>query len=320
MASIFDIRADAPRVDFSACEKVTAACPIEASTLGYGPNLGASIFFAIGFGLLFIASVTLGIWKKTYTYAAAIALGLLLETLGHVGRALMHDNPWNKGAFQLQICAIILAPTFICVSIYLTLKHVTLSISPAISRIAPKWYPIIFLPADVSCLVLQALGGGLAAAAKRDKPDLLDAGNRLIIAGIVLQVVVLGVFGLMALDYLVRAKKCLEGPEITASGLRTWKDKRFRSFGGAVLAAYIMIFTRCIYRIAEMAGGWGNHIMQDEPSFLILDSTLILVASALLTIYHPGLFFPQMGNGRSRGDLEKTETQELSDVAVRSST
>ena len=23
--------------------------------------------------------------------------------------------------------------------------------------------------------------------------------------------------------------------------------------------------------IAEMAGGWGNHIMQDEPSFIVLD-------------------------------------------------
>ena len=24
-------------------------------------------------------------------------------------------------------------------------------------------------------------------------------------------------------------------------------------------------------RIAEMAGGWGNHIMQDEPSFVVLE-------------------------------------------------
>jgi len=23
--------------------------------------------------------------------------------------------------------------------------------------------------------------------------------------------------------------------------------------------------------IAEMAGGWGNHIMQDEPSFIVLE-------------------------------------------------
>ena len=49
-----------------------------------------------------------------------------------------------------------------------------------------------------------------------------------------------------------------------------------------------------------MAGGWGNHIMQDEISFLILDPTLILIATYLLTIFHPGLFFPQMRNGYRR--------------------
>jgi hypothetical protein len=49
--------------------------------------------------------------------------------------------------------------------------------------------------------------------------------------------------------------------------------------------------------IAEMAGGWGNHIMQDEASFMVLDATLIFIAVYLLTIFHPGLYFPQMGSG-----------------------
>lgn len=26
-----------------------------------------------------------------------------------------------------------------------------------------------------------------------------------------------------------------------------------------------------VNRIAEMAGGWGNKIMQDEPSFIVLE-------------------------------------------------
>lgn len=45
-----------------------------------------------------------------------------------------------------------------------------------------------------------------------------------------------------------------------------------------------------------MAGGWGNHIMQDEPSFLVLDSSLVLVTSAILTIFHPGIYFTRMIN------------------------
>lgn len=38
--------------------------------------------------------------------------------------------------------------------------------------------------------------------------------------------------------------------------------------------------------------------MQDEPSFLVLDSTLVFFATYLLTIFHPGIFFPQMRTNR----------------------
>lgn len=55
-----------------------------------------------------------------------------------------------------------------------------------------------------------------------------------------------------------------------------------------------------------MAGGWGNHIMQDEISFNILDPSLVAIATSLLVIFHPGLFFPRMINGsRGREEAEK---------------
>jgi hypothetical protein len=63
-----------------------------------------------------------------------------------------------------------------------------------------------------------------------------------------------------------------------------------------------------------MAGGWGNHIMQDEPSFLVLDSSLVLVTGFLLTAFHPGLFFPQMATGFSEKNVTEAEmTAESSD-------
>lgn len=238
------------------------------------------------------------------------------KCLGYVGRALLHKNPWDQSAFQLQICAIILAPTFICVSIYLTLKHAALALNPSLSRIPAVWYPRIFLPADLSCLIVQAIGGGIAAAAGKTKPELQKTGNRAIIAGVVLQVLVLAFFGIMGTDYLVRVTKWLKTPEAQGTqGQRTWQDGKFRRFLYAVIGAYLAVFIRCIYRIAEMAGGWGNRIMQDEPSFLVLDSSLVLVTAFLLTFFHPGLLFPQMGTGYRKqhgvtvGD-EAVETKE----------
>lgn len=58
-----------------------------------------------------------------------------------------------------------------------------------------------------------------------------------------------------------------------------------------------------------MSGGWGNHIMQDEPSFLVLDASLVLVACYLLTVFHPGLFFPQMANGSIRRSKKSKKSE-----------
>lgn len=57
-----------------------------------------------------------------------------------------------------------------------------------------------------------------------------------------------------------------------------------------------------------MAGGWGNHIMQDEVSFMILDSGLIFVAVTLLTAFHPGLYFPKMATG-AKPKKEENDTE-----------
>lgn len=190
--------------------------------------------------------------------------GLLLTnytpfgSTGYGARVPLHANPWNKAAFETQIVAIILAPTLICVSVYLTLKHVCLALNPALSRVRPHLYPFIFVPADVSCLLLQAIGGGLAASAGQTNFTLLQHGNRVIIAGISLQVVVLLFFGLTAGDYALRMKKWIASsdPEGRDSDQRAavelWGNKRFRTFVYVVTAAYSMILIRCIYRYVNL--------------------------------------------------------------------
>jgi len=157
----------------------------------------------------------------------------------------MHSNPWDKNPFQLQICAIVLAPTVVCAGIYLVIKHVARNVDPSVSRFRPRFYPLFFLPADVSCLVVQAIGGALAASADPSKRSLIDAGNRMIVAGICLQVVVLLLFGAVSGEYLLRVvKKAKTGGDV--KGL--WFERRFRAFLGAVTGAYLAVLLRCIYR------------------------------------------------------------------------
>lgn len=43
----------------------------------------------------------------------------------------------------------------------------------------------------------------------------------------------------------------------------------------ATVVAFNTIFTRCAYRIPELAEGWANPIMRNENKFLILDNMYI---------------------------------------------
>ncbi|CAK7211974.1 hypothetical protein SCUCBS95973_001305 [Sporothrix curviconia] len=294
---------------FKNCVEVSAVCPVQATTLGYYPNVGINAFFAVGFGIATVALLVplfFGLFKRrTWGYSCFVAAGAALELAGYAARVPLHKNPWNKQAFETQICAIILAPTLICIGIYLTLQHVCLALYPALSRVRPTLYPWLFVPGDVSCLLVQAAGGALAASAGYTNTKLLNAGNRLIIAGIVLQVVVLALFGLASLDYYVRVRRWLAGRDTrgrqpTAEALRLWNDRQFRMFGVAVAVAYVCILIRCIYRVAEMAGGWGNKIMQDQPSFVVLEGFMILIAVGILAGFQPSYLFPQMANGRKQ--------------------
>ena len=67
---------------YKTCKEVSDLCPVELTTLGYYPNVGINVFFAIGFGIALIAVLVTGIWKKTWSYMGFIAAGCILELAG----------------------------------------------------------------------------------------------------------------------------------------------------------------------------------------------------------------------------------------------
>lgn len=173
----------------------------------------------------------------------------LTTTTGYASRIPLSSNPWNKHAFETQICAIVLAPTLLCISVYLTLKHFCLALHPSLSRVRPHLYPFIFVPLDVSCLLVQAIGGALAASAGYDNFAMLNHGNRAIIAGITLQVGVLLLFGTVAMDYYLRVRRWVAKGEGVEDEVRVlWGGRGFGMFLYAVTGAYSAVLVRCVYR------------------------------------------------------------------------
>jgi hypothetical protein len=174
---------------------------------------------------------------------------------------MLHNNVYDDNGFKLQIVLLTLAPAFLCAGIYLCLKHLVITFGASFSRIQPKWYTWIFISCDIFSIVLQGAGGGLASAADNDR-KLLDAGNNLMIAGLAWQVFTLVLFGALCLEYFLRVRKNLNDLNPATYELRN--SKMFKMFLGALFLAYVAILIRCVYRVAEMAGGWANSIMQDE--------------------------------------------------------
>ena len=246
----------------------------------------------------------------------AVGLGVFSEMVGYIGRLIMHQNPWSNPGFETQICCLVLAPSFLAAGIYLTLKHMVLYCGPEYSRLKANWYPWIFVGSDLGSIIVQAIGGGVAASAKNkpasDNKTLVDSGDALIIAGIALQSVTMIVCGSLTLDFFLKRRKARTQDKAEADGamdtsmdathlpndVNTRSPKRFRIFCWAIGFAYATILIRCLYRIPEMAGGWGNPRMRDEPVFLGLDGTMVALASIAFTVGHPGFMFPPMRKSR----------------------
>lgn len=100
--------------------------------------------------------------------------------------------------------------------------------------------------------------------------DPIAVANDIMIAGLAFQTLTLFIFGVLSIEYALRAYRNRHHLNPTTVDLR--RSLKFKLFLGAILTSFITILTRCAYRIAEMSGGWQNPIMQNQTEFVILDT------------------------------------------------
>lgn len=255
--------------DQSTCTELTAECTFEVSIYGFQPSLAANAFFLTFFAIAGVTNVVFGIRYRTWSYMVALVLGCLAAAVGYVGRLIMRDNPFADAGFITQICCLIISPAFNSAAIYLTLKHIILCFGEEFSIIKAKWYTYIFIFADILSLLMQGIGGGVASTA--DDQDQQELGDDLIMAGVSWQVVALFFFAAMAAWYALRRRRALREHPLSTEAAGRLRDTKFRLFVFGVATAWLAIFIRCIYRIIEMAGGWGNSIMRNEALFIVFE-------------------------------------------------
>ena len=67
----------------------------------------------------------------------------------------------------------------------------------------------------------------------------------------------------------------------------------------ALIFATVFIFIRSCFRVAELSGGFGSALANDQITFMILEGAMIVSACLCLTLFHPGRAFA--GGWKSAG-------------------
>jgi hypothetical protein len=164
------------------------------------------------------------------------------------------------------------------------------------SRIKPRWYPRIFIACDFISLVLQAAGGGIASIKSHNGED-PKLGNNIMIAGLSFQVATLFTFILLALDFGVctmrRIRTLGTDTALDPRHARLRSSKPFQGFLVALSLATILVFTRCVFRVAELSDGWQGELMKKQGLFIGLEGVVIVLAVYLLNFFHPGFCFKE---------------------------
>jgi len=201
---------------------------------------------------------------------------------------VLHAHPWDEWALASQFVALAIAPVsfnhrlmlrsdgltcvsqaFLAAGIYLTLKHVMLSISPQSSIIRPKFYTWIFISCDAVSIIIQAVAGAVASTATTNGKISANASNIALLVGICFQVFTLLIFGVMAGLYAHNVSR--DRHALGPAALSLLRSRQLRKFVFAMSLAYLVILIRCVYRIGEVSGGWKNSISRNQVGFMILD-------------------------------------------------
>ncbi|GAB7346850.1 hypothetical protein MBLNU459_g1935t1 [Dothideomycetes sp. NU459] len=275
--------------------------PGVSNAYGYKPSLAAGIVYCVLFGLSMLFHVFQTIRTRAW-WTIVFSIGALTELLGWAARTWSSECPYNSNAFLMQICTLIIAPTFFAAGIYVILGRMIQILGRGTSPISPVLYLWIFCTIDVISLVVQAVGGGLAAVAFEETPEgNTDVGTNTMVAGIDFQLAALVVFAFLFSLVIFRTSKRY-GKEVFT------KDKDMRLLVATTTFAILLIIMRSIYRTIELAGGWTGHVIETQRLFIALDGAPMAALVIMFNVFHPGALVSRIaadGDARYSRNFQK---------------
>ncbi|KAH6670137.1 putative RTA1 domain protein [Halenospora varia] len=247
----------------------------------YEPSLIAAIVFTALFAITTFLHVFQMCKKKTW-YFIPLIVGGCFEWIGYIGRIISHSSPTALGPYIMQTLLLLIAPALFAATIYMILGRIILllggsSRSPIRKSVLTK----LFVCGDVLSFLAQAAGGGMMAQKTESS---VKNGQRLILIGLVLQLIFFGLFILVSITFhrrMLRNSTILSTPGSRLGDV--WQKYMY-----ALYTSSFLILMRGIFRVVEYIQGNDGTIMRHEVYLYVFDAGLMLFTMVALNVYHPG--------------------------------
>ncbi|KAH9479751.1 hypothetical protein JR316_0008346 [Psilocybe cubensis] len=310
----------------SATEPAEPHARTDDALYGYIPSKAATIIFVSLFLVSTVIHCVQAIkYRKWYLIYTAGVCGML-EFAGWIGRLWSAFSPQSMTAYKLQATCLVFAPTPLLAATFVIFGQIIKRLGPSFSRLQPKRCKYQFelflleihiflkiqLCFDVLALVVQGGGGGIAASAT-DNPSQIDLGSRIMLVGIVVQLVVIIGFSVLAAEFLIRFYKNMPFQGRSDESMRKLLNTEVKSrmtpniklilYG--VLLSTVFFLVRSIYRVIELSEGWEGPVMRTQMYFNIMDGLMIVLAMYTVNVFHPGRYLAT--------DSKDTELQNIGD-------
>ncbi|KAG5655089.1 hypothetical protein KAF25_000212 [Fusarium avenaceum] len=243
----------------------------------YLPSAVAAILFLI----LFLGSflfISWKIWRTRTWFCIAFATGCFFQMLGYGIRAGARNKTNKIMPYAVQNMLILVAPALFAASIYMILGRIIRGLNAdRHSLLKPAKLTRTFVLGDVLSFMIQGGGGGMSAI---QNPTLVEWAERLVIFGLVVQIVI---FGLFCVVSLVFHRRMLRTPTAESIGtIIPWESTLYMLYGVSLL-----IMVRSIFRVIEYAQGYNGYALSHEWTLYVFDTVLMWLVTVIFAWRYP---------------------------------
>ncbi|KAK6858739.1 RTA1 like protein [Apiospora arundinis] len=244
----------------------------------YTPSLTAAIIFVVIFAVLSAVHTWRLLRYRAY-YFTAFTIGGYFQLVGYAGRIWSHYKPDAIGGFVMQAILILVAPALYAASIYMILGHLIRTLNASSLSLLPvAQMTKIFVTGDVVSFTLQAGGGGIQSAGTL---DLYNLGEKIIIVGLFVQIVV---FGFFVVTVILFHRRYVKEEGLSSGDIGQVVHWRRHLWVLYFVCALILI--RSIFRVIEYLQGNGGYLISHEAFLYVFDAVLMAIVMAVFAVWY----------------------------------